>query len=108
VSKVFGVCLVHLLEIGHVIEEYVDLISRLVIGISFAGKLKEMRESTLITLSIELPASLSTASRFLQHWAVLSPMLPSMSLPVVGSIGTWPEQKMVPPAWMAGVWREAG
>src|SRR3954451_2954095 len=53
----------------------------------------------------ETPAALQTVVRFSRHWRAWSPMDPSTSDPVAGSIGTWPEQNSRPPertAWLYG------
>src|SRR4051794_41977958 len=51
------------------------------------------------------PAASTTVLRFSRHWRAWSPIDPSARLPVLGSIGTWPEQKSRPPertAWLYG------
>src|ERR671928_1507649 len=51
------------------------------------------------------PAASHTVVRFSRHWRAWSPIDPSARLPVLGSIGTWPEQKSRPPertAWLYG------
>src|SRR3954454_22252773 len=51
------------------------------------------------------PACAQTVVRFSRHWRAWSPIEPSTSAPVAGSIGTWPEQNRRPPertAWLYG------
>src|SRR5918911_87531 len=51
------------------------------------------------------PAAVQTVVRLSRHWRAWSPIEPSTRLPVLGSIGTWPEQKSSPPertAWLYG------
>src|SRR3954453_23195683 len=43
------------------------------------------------------PACAQTVVRFSRHWRTWSPIEPSTSAPVVGAIGTWPEQNSRPP-----------
>src|SRR3954447_16515493 len=51
------------------------------------------------------PVCAQTVVRFSRHWRAWSPIDPSTSAPVAGSIGTWPEQNSRPPertAWLYG------
>src|ERR671932_809127 len=51
------------------------------------------------------PAAAQTVVRLSRHWRAWSPIDPSTRLPVLGSMGTWPEQKSRPPertAWLYG------
>ena len=106
VGEVLLVHAVHLGEVGHVIEEDVDLdlSSALFHYVSTmdSGVVSEWTKRTLTILSRATPASVRTPLMFSQHILVLSAMLPSIKLPLV-SAGIWPETKTLGPATMACV-----
>lgn len=97
-GKEHAIRLIHLLEICHVVEEYVDL-PPIVLADSFSSNYLRI-EHTLTTLSMPLPAASRMAMMLLQHAAVLSPMFPSTSLPSAVP-GICPETQIVPPATTA-------
>tara|TARA_R110002003_G_scaffold1868_2_gene23596 strand:+ start:348 stop:902 length:555 start_codon:yes stop_codon:yes gene_type:complete len=98
VRKVLFEDAVHLGEVGHVVEEDIDLyrgsalLFRLMLRFCADAKLVVVQgvECTLTTLSILTPASVNIPTMFSQHCFVLSAMLPSIKLPLV-SAGIWPE-----------------
>src|SRR3954465_13590555 len=54
------------------------------------------------------PAWAHTVVRFSRHWRAWSPIEPSTSAPVAGSIGTWPEQNSRPAERTADLYGPAG
>jgi hypothetical protein len=89
VGKELLVDAVHLAEVGHVVEEDVDLF-RSTISNYASGAVARSEEGcvngdekgyTFTTRVMSVPASVKMAMMFSQHALVLSAMLPSTSLP---------------------------
>lgn len=104
VCKVLLENAVHLGEVGHVVEEDIDLglgVSRADVPSCFVA----VMQRTLTTRLMLTPASFRMATMFSQHCVVLSAMVPEISSPLLLA-GICPETKTWGPAtmaWLCGV-----
>jgi len=105
VREPLRILLIHLLEMRHVVQEHLTRTNTIsTLPATSSSPLHTNQQGSLTptrtTFSISLPPASRIALMFWQHARVLSPMLPSTSLPVL-SAGSWPETQIWPAALMA-------